>query len=97
MEKGHRGKEGTCFRKVVSVFVFTLEFETLLGYQAEMSRRQSDGIFWSCSGESGLEADFSVIAIEVVHPDMGVAEILQGNVCGEETELGEKALGNISL
>lgn len=84
MEKGTQ-KEGTCFRKEDCCSL--LEFQILLGYQAEMSRRQLDGIFWHSSWESWLEADFSVLGVKVVHTIMGA----------EEIELGKKALGGGTL
>lgn len=88
MEKGEQ-KDGTCFKK--EDFCSLLEFEILLGYQADMSRRQLDVIFWSSSEEALLEADFSVIGIKVVHTITGADETAQGSyVTGEEVELGKK-------
>ena len=45
------------------------------------------GIFWSSSGESGLEADFDIFSIKVVDINMGVDEMIQANCVGGE-ELG---------
>ena len=37
-----------------------------------MSRTPLNGIFWSCSGESGLEADFDIFGIKVMDINMGM-------------------------
>lgn len=47
-----------------------------------MSRRQLGGIFWSSSGESGLEADFDIFGIKVVDVNMGVDEMIQADCVG---------------
>lgn len=58
------------------------EFEALLNYPGWDVRRQFDGVFRSCSGESELEANFdykSDFAIKVVGTNMGMDEMVQGN------------------
>ena len=47
-----------------------------------MSRRQLGGIFWSSSGESGLEADFDIFGFKVVYVNMGVDEMIQADCVG---------------
>lgn len=55
-------KEGTYFRGEMIL----LGFEVLLAIQVEMSKKQLNGIFWSCSRECEIEADCGIIAVKVV-------------------------------